>query len=78
MTLICIQLEGGTPSGSDDTPTVYKAGPSFPQPSLQYPPVILPVVPETTGFQGPLIPPQAFPQPPDFTNHRPSLILVSL
>jgi hypothetical protein len=72
---LCI-LASTSSSGSDDTPTVYQSGPSFPQPapqldprfpqpSLRFPPVI-PVVPETTGFQGPFIPPQAFPQPPAF------------
>src|ERR1700677_3758926 len=67
----------GTSSGSDDTSTasVYEPGPGFPQPqldprfqqpSLRYPPAIPPVVPKTTGFQGPFIPPQAFPQPVGF------------
>ena len=79
MGLICI-LEGTSSSGSDNTSTVYQPGPSFPQPapqvaeldprfphpSLRYPPVIPPVVPETTGFQGPFIPPQTFPPPPGF------------
>ena len=69
MRLICI-LEGtsSSGSGSDETSSVYQPGPSFPipQPSLRYPPVIPPVVPETTGFQGPFIPPQTFPQPPPF------------
>jgi hypothetical protein len=57
--------------------TVYEPGPGFPQPapqrdprfpqpSLRFPPVIPPVVPETTGFQGPFIPPQGFPQPQAF------------
>ena len=41
------------------------------QPSLRYPPVIPPVVPETTGFQGPFIPPQAFPQTPTFPQPQP-------
>ena len=35
----------------------------FPQPSVRHPPVIPPVVPETTGHEGPFIPPQVFPQP---------------
>ena len=65
---------------SDDTSMVYQSGPSFPQPqplvdprfpqpsqpSLQYLPVIPPVVPETTGFQGPFILLQTFPQAPGF------------
>lgn len=81
MRLICI-LEGTSSSGSDDTSTVYQPGPSFPQPahqidprfqqpSLRYPPVIPPVVPETTGFQGPFIPPQTFPQTPAFPQPQP-------
>jgi hypothetical protein len=72
----------GTPLESDDTLSseTYRPGPGpgfpqpthqldprFPQPSLQYPPVISPVVPETAGFQGPVIPSQIFPQqPPGF------------
>ena len=75
MRLICI-LAGTSSSGSDDISTVYQPGPSFPQPqldprfpqpSLRYPsapPLIPPVVPENSGFHGPFIPPQAFPQPP--------------
>jgi hypothetical protein len=76
MRLISI-LEGTSSSGSDDTSTVYEPGPGFlqpapqldprfPQPSLRFPPVIPPVVPKTTGFQGPFIPPQGFPQPQAF------------
>ena len=37
------------------------------QPSLRYPPVI----PETTGFQGPFIPLQTFPQTPTFPQPQP-------
>ena len=67
--LICI-LKGRS-SRFDDTSPIYQSfppqpDPRFPQPSLRYPPVIPPAVPETTRSQGRFIPPQAFPQPPGF------------
>ena len=68
---------------------VYQPGPGFPQPSLQYPPVIPLVVPETTGFQGrtfhsatgvsstislsPRTPTKSFPQPITVTTLPPRM-----